>query len=92
MQRLQPDIPESDEGVSVLLRGGMFEDAFELLLSWAPFLLGQMEITDEGPSVRIILIDLKRLFEPIGSFVYLTPIAGHAAQAEIAVDVVAMLA
>ena len=70
----------------------MFEDAFELLLTGTPFLFGEMEVADERPGVRVVLIDLQRFFEPIGSFVDLTPVTRHATQAEVTVDVVAVLA
>ena len=70
----------------------MFEDPFKLFLSRSPFLLGQMEISDEGPSIWVILIDLQRFFEPIGSFVDLTTVTRHAAETQVTIDVVAMFA
>ena len=50
-----------------------------------------MEVANQRPSVGIVLIDLERLLEPIRGFVNLTAIASHAAQAKIAVNVVAVL-
>ena len=91
VQRLQPDVAQGDQRIRVLLRRGMLENPLELFLSRTPLLLRQMEIADERPGVRIVLVDLQRLFEPIRGFVDLTAITRHAAQTQVAVDVVAVL-
>lgn len=55
MQRLQPHVAQSQHGVGVVLRGRLFQNALKLLLTRSPFLLGQVEVPDQGPGIWVIL-------------------------------------
>lgn len=55
VQRLQPHVAQRQHGVRVVLRGRLLQDALKLLLARPPLLLGQVEVPDEGPGVRVVL-------------------------------------
>jgi len=47
VQGLQPDIAKSYQGISIVLGSWISEDSLKLLLSRAPFHLGQMEVSQK---------------------------------------------
>jgi hypothetical protein len=60
VQGLQPDVAESYQGISIVLGGWVSEDSLKLLLSRSPFHLGQMEISQQRPSIGVFIVDSER--------------------------------
>ena len=87
MDCLKPHISKRNIGVGVVSRAFRLEDSLKLFLPWPPFLLLQMKIPDERPSVRRFGINLQRFFKPIGSVENLTFVAVHTAQTQICINV-----
>jgi len=50
-----------------------------------------MQVADEGPHVRMDLVDTQRFLEPLGGFVDLTTVADDAAKTQETVDVLRVL-
>lgn len=57
MKGLKPDISKGNQRVSIIFRVWSSQDTLKLLLPWAPFLLSQMEVTHQRPSVRVVLVE-----------------------------------
>lgn len=55
VQRLQPHVAQSQHGVGVVLGGRLLQNTLKLLLTWSPFLLGQVKVSYQGPGVWVIL-------------------------------------
>lgn len=67
------------------------KDPFKLLLTGTPFHFGQMEVPDERPGIRVLIVDLQGFFEPIRRLVNLPFVSSDASEAEVTVDVVWMV-
>lgn len=91
MQRLQPNVSQRYQGVSIGAGRRILQDPLELLLAGAPLHLGQMQIAQQRPRVRMLVIDPQGVLEPIGRLVYLPLVPGHAAESQVAVHVIRML-
>ena len=55
MQSLEPHIAKGQHRVGVTLCGWLFQYPLKFLLTWAPFLFCQMEVTNQRPGIRMIL-------------------------------------
>lgn len=55
VQRLQPNVTQSQHGVCVVLCGWLLQNTLELLLTRSPFLFGQVKVPYQGPGIWVIL-------------------------------------
>ena len=62
VKRLQPDVAKGNHRVGVVFSGWTLQDTFKLLLARPPFLLCQMQVADERPSIGMILQTRQDLF------------------------------
>ena len=83
VQRLKPHVAQGDQRVGVVLGGGSLQHAFKLLLAGAPFLFREMQIANQRPSVRMVLVDLKGLLVPVGGFVDEATVTRHVAESQV---------
>lgn len=91
VQRLQPKVAQRNQRIGIRRGGRILEDRLEVLLTQNPLHLGQMEVAEQRPGVRIFGVDLEGVLEEIGRHKDETLVAGHTAQPQVAVDVVRML-
>lgn len=55
VQCLQPHVTQSQHGVGVVLSGRLLQNTLKLLLTWSPFLFGQVKVPYQGPGIWVIL-------------------------------------
>lgn len=55
VQRLQPNVAQSQHGIGVVLSGRLLQNTLKLLLTRSPFLFGQVKVSYQGPGIWVIL-------------------------------------
>ena len=80
-KHLQPNVAQRNEAVHIRVVR-QFENLFEFLLRWTPFLLGHVHVADQSPWVRMRRIDTHGFLEEQRSMMQIAFVSDQTTQPE----------